>query len=121
MYLWVIKCNYCYRLYKTIVVLRQHKVEKKFRLFFFQKLKKETVILDTCVFNSCLSFPPHLSFLVYLNGFIFLIFKILYKSEDNTNFTAYTKSYSVRSRIWKFDKSSTSNYLYTLFLLNMKT
>lgn len=35
MYLWVIKCNYCYRLYKTIVVLRQHKVEKKFRLFFF--------------------------------------------------------------------------------------
>lgn len=75
--------------------------------------KGNRVILDTCVLNSCLSFPPPLSFLVYLNGFIFLIFKILYKSEDNTNFTAYTKSYSVRSRIWKFDISSTSNYLYT--------
>lgn len=40
MYSWVIKCNYCYRLYKTIVVLRQRKIEKKFR--FSQKLKKET-------------------------------------------------------------------------------
>lgn len=32
MSLWVITCNYCYRLYKTIVVLRQHGVEKEFRL-----------------------------------------------------------------------------------------
>lgn len=31
MYLWVIKCNYCYSRYKTIVVLRQYKVEKEFR------------------------------------------------------------------------------------------
>lgn len=40
MYLWMITCNYCYRLYKTIVVLRQHKVEKEFR--FCQKVEKET-------------------------------------------------------------------------------
>ena len=75
----VIKYNYCYRLYKTIVVLRQHKVEKEFR--FLKKLSKRKleVSLDTCVLNSCFSFPPHLSFLVYLiNGIIFLIFKILH-------------------------------------------
>lgn len=35
----MIKCNYCYRLYKTIVVLRQHKVEKEFR--FVKKLKRK--------------------------------------------------------------------------------
>lgn len=72
MYSWVIKCNYCYRLYKTIVVLRQRKIEKKFR--FSQKLSKRKlrVILDTCVLNSCFSVPPHLLFLVYLeNGFFF--------------------------------------------------
>lgn len=98
----MIKCNYCYRLYKTIVVLRQHKVEKEFHFVFFLNCRKgNRVILNICVLNSCFSVPPHLSFLVSLiNGFIFLILKFLYQSRgDNTNFTAYTKLYSARSRV----------------------
>lgn len=58
MYLWVIKCNYCYGLDKTIVFLRQHKIEKEFRFWKNSKWKLR-VILDACVLNS---FPPHLSF-----------------------------------------------------------
>ena len=38
MYSWVIRCHYCYRLYKTIVVLRQYKVEKE--LFVFLNCQK---------------------------------------------------------------------------------
>lgn len=61
MYLWVIKCNYCYRFYKTIVVLRQHKVEKEFH-FLKNSKGRLRVILDACVLNPGCSFAPHLSF-----------------------------------------------------------
>lgn len=72
MYLWVIKCNYCYRLYKTRVVLRQHKVEKEFRSL--KTVRKETERQPRHLCPQLLLFlptPPLIFSLLLINGFIF--------------------------------------------------
>lgn len=78
MYLWVIKCNYYYRLYKNSG--SQATQSREGTPFLKKKLskRKPRVILDMCILNSCFSSPPHLFFSHLTNVLIFLIFEILY-------------------------------------------
>ena len=78
MYLWVSQCNYCYKLFQNHSD-SQATQSREGILFFKQLSKRKLSHARRCVLSSCFFFPPQCSLLVYLiNGFIFLIFKILY-------------------------------------------